>query len=192
MPAAVLAQQDIRANEWSHGTTMNGFAGVAADSSRGAPVLGGAVGWELTPTLAIEGSGAWLDCRHGANAFSGAVKTRVRLSGRRTVDPFVHAGVGLYRATFAGSATSVPDFYRRRMTGTLPPGVIQTFTDPTLVAGGGVSMFVNRHLALRPDVEATLVFREGRSYVVTTVALHAVYHFESHPVTPIRRAAGKR
>jgi hypothetical protein len=36
----------------------------------------------------------------------------------------------------------------------------------------------------RPDVEATVVRRGGRRHVVTVIAVHAVYHFESHPVTP--------
>jgi hypothetical protein len=61
-----------------------------------------------------------------------------------------------------------------------------TFTDPTLIGGGGVSIFLNRHFALRPDAEVAFVFRDGNHHVVTTVALHAVYHFESHPVTPVR------
>jgi hypothetical protein len=66
------------------------------------------------------------------------------------------------------------------------PEAGRTFTDPTVVGGGGISIFVNRHFALRPDVEAVFVLRDGRTHVVTTAALHAVYHFESHPVTPVR------
>jgi hypothetical protein len=43
---------------------------------------------------------------------------------------------------------------------------------------------VTRHFALRPDVESFIVFRDGRSLAVTSLSLHAVFHIESHPVTP--------
>ena len=39
----------------------------------------------------------------------------------------------------------------------------------------------------RPDVEAVFVIRDGRSHIVTIAAIHAVYHFEDHPVTADRR-----
>lgn len=90
----VSGQTGIRANEWSRGTTLNGFAGVGADSSGAGAIWGGAAGWEVTPRLAIEGSGTWLDLGQRTSAFAGALKVRVRLSGRRTVDPFVHGGMG--------------------------------------------------------------------------------------------------
>jgi hypothetical protein len=187
VPASVAAQPDIRASEWSQGTTLNGFVGVTADSAQGGPALGGAMGWELTPNIALEGSGAWAEFGHGTSSFAGALKLRLRVAGQRKVDPFVQAGIGLYRATFADGDTAVPGFYERRMTApVVGQRVRRTFTDPTLVAGGGVSVFVNRHFALRPDVEAAFVIRDGRTHVVTTAAVHAVYHFESHPVTPAR------
>ena len=187
VPASAAAQRDIRAGEWSQGTTLNGFVGVAADSAQGGPALGGAMGWELTPAIALDGSGAWAEFGHGTSSFAGALTVRVRVAGQRTVDPFVQAGVGLYRATYGAGETAVPGFYARRMTvPATEPAPRHTFTDPTLVAGGGVSVFINRHFALRPDVEAVFVMRDGRAHVVTIAALHAVYHFESHPVTPAR------
>lgn len=172
------ARQPARVSEWSHGTTLNGFGGFSADSNQAGPVLGAAAGWELTPNVAIEGSGAWTEFGSGTTSFAGAVKARIRIAGRRQIDPFVHAGIGLYRATFDATEVEVPEFYKRRMSD------LRTFTDPTVVAGGGVSVFVNRHVALRPDAEATVVFRGGQSHVVTMVAMHVVYHFENHPVTP--------
>jgi hypothetical protein len=182
---AAWAQPDIRANEWSRGTTLDGFAGVAVDSSRSGPVIGGVLGWELTPRLAVEGAGAWVEFGDDTTAFSGALRARARLFPRKTVDPFVTAGVGLYRAAFSARETEVPDFYNRRMSTNLPGGG-RTFTDPTIVAGAGVNLFVGRNLAIRPDVEAAMVLRGGRRHLVTTVALHALYLFESHPVTPAR------
>ncbi len=188
LPGLALAQGELQQSEWSRGTTLNGFGGAAADSSQGAPALGGAIGWEVTPGLAIEGSGAWMDFGHGTTSFAGALKVRARLWGHRSVDPFVQAGVGLYRAAYGADDTAVPEFYRWRInpptTGVAPNRI---FTDPTLVAGAGVSLFVNRHFAIRPDVEAVFVIRDGRSHIVTIAAIHAVYHFEDHPVTADRR-----
>jgi hypothetical protein len=179
---------DVQKDDWGHGTTLNGFAGLAIESSQSGPLLGGAVAWEITPRLGIEGSGSWGEFGHGTSSFAGAMKVRVRLTGRRTVDPFVQGGIGLYRATFGREETAIPPFYRRRMTGHMfPAGPDTAFTDPTLVGGGGINVAVNRHLALRPDVEATLVLRDGHRHVVTSIAMHAVYHFERHPVTPAVR-----
>jgi hypothetical protein len=187
VPATAAAQQHIRANEWSRGTTLNGFAGATMDSSQSGPAIGGAVGWELTPRVAIEGSGSWADFGQDTNSFAGALKVRLRIAGRRYLDPFVQTGVGLYRASFGTSDPAVPAFYRRRMVASTQGSATSgTFTDPTLIGGGGVSIFLNRHFALRPDAEVAFVFRDGNHHVVTTVALHAVYHFESHPVTPVR------
>jgi hypothetical protein len=187
MSGSAWAQSAIRTGEWSHGTELNGFAGVAADSTNSGPALGGAVGWQVMPAFAIEGSGTWTEFGEGTNAFGGSLKARMRLFGRRSVDPFVQGGIGMYRATFGPAATRIPDFYRRRMSDPMQIDAFgETFTDPTVIAGGGVNIFLTRHLAIRPDVEATFVLRSGHSHVVTTVALHAVFNFEDHPVTPQR------
>jgi hypothetical protein len=187
LASSASAQSDVKNADWSHGTTLNGFVGVGVDSAQAGPALGGALGWEVTPRIAIEGSGSWLEFGGGTSAFGGALKVRARLFGQRTVDPFLQAGIGMYRATYGPGDEAVPDFYMRRMRGHMPAGELhETFTDPTVVAGGGVTVFVNRHLAIRPDVEATIVLDDGRSHVITTISLHVVYHFESHPVTPAR------
>jgi hypothetical protein len=180
------AQADVRANEWSRGTTLSGFAGLTVDSAQAGPLLGGAVGWQLTPRLGIEGSGSWGEFGHGTNTFAGAMQLRVRAGGRGRAHPFVHAGAGLYRATFGPSETALPAFYERRFMhhiGQATEG--QTFTDPTIVGGAGIDISINRHFTVRPDVEATLVLRDRRHHVVTGVAFHAIYHFENHPVTPV-------
>lgn len=184
----LASAQPALPQDWERGTTMTGFAGVATDSSGSAPVLGGSLGWEVTPRLALEGSGSWLDFGHGASAFAGDLRVRTRLWGRRHIDPFAEAGIGLYRASYdARHAPDVPSFYRRRMPAGLPETLsIRTFTDPTVVLGAGLNVYLHRHLALRPDVGATIVMRGGRTHVVRTVAVHAVVHFEDHPVTPWR------
>jgi hypothetical protein len=184
--ASAWAQTGIRPDEWSHGTTLSGFVGVPVESEQVGAALGGAAGWEMTPRFAVEGTGSWLDFGDGASGFAGAITLRTRLRGQRKVDPFVQAGIGMYRASF-GLAATMPSFYERRTSGRPLAGDL-TFTDPTVVAGGGANVFLNRRFAIRPDVLATIVFGDGRRHVITTVGVYAVYHFEDHPVTPNRRA----
>ena len=59
-----------------------------------------------------------------------------------------------------------------------------TFNDPSLVGGGGLTVFVSRHWTVRPEILATVVLRDSRNFVVTTGAVRLAYHFEDHPVTP--------
>lgn len=184
VPALAQTQEVVRPDEWSRGTTLSGFAGIATDGDRSGPVIGGIAGYEITPRLTIEGSGSWLEFGDGADGFAGAIKLRARLSGQRTVDPFVLGGVGFYRASFDGGSAVSPDFYRTRLRGPATRLGDVSFTDPAVVVGAGVNIFVTRHFALRPDVESFIVLRDGRSLAVTSVSLHAVFHIESHPVTP--------
>jgi hypothetical protein len=183
--ASARAQTAIRPNEWSQGTTLNGFVGVPFESGETGVALGGGVGWEITPRYAIEATGSWLDFDDSATGFAGSIALRTRLFGRRTVDPFLQGGIGMYRASF-GSTENLPPFYEGRASARELLGSV-TFTDPTLIAGGGVNIFLNRHLALRPDVAATFVLNDGRHEVITTAAIHLVFHFEDHPVTPALR-----
>jgi hypothetical protein len=173
--------------DWGHGTTLNLFAGTGVDSSNAGPLLGTSLGWEVTPRMAIEGSGYWLDRGAGATAFASALKLQAGLTGLHALVPFVEAGIGLYRASFDPTATSVPDFYRRRMDDAASgPRASSEFTDPSFILGGGVNIFVTPHIAIRPDVETMIVRRDAQSYVVTAVTVHMAYHFESHPVRPAR------
>ena len=181
MCSAVASAQSAQP-DWSHGTTLSVFAGGSADGTRGGPAAGGAVGWEVTPRFAVDAMGAWTEFGGGAEAFSGSLRLRVRVAGHRSVDPFVQAGVGMYRAMFENPDNEMPEFYRRRLDSV--PGLTgATFTDPSLVTGGGVSIFLKRWFALRPEAEVTFVIRDG-AHVVTGVSMHAVFHFEEHPVTP--------
>jgi outer membrane protein with beta-barrel domain len=168
--------------DWGRGTTLNVFAGTAADSSNAKPLVGTSVGWEVTPRLAIEGSGYWIERGTGASSFAAALKLQTGLTAPHVAVPFLEAGVGLFRASFEPTATAVPDFYRRRMLGaTAEVGATDTFTDPSFVVGGGINIFVTPHIAIRPDVETMIVRRDAQTYVVTAAAVHVAYHFESHP-----------
>jgi hypothetical protein len=183
------AQPVARGNDWSHGTTLNVFAGTGTDASRTDPLVGTSVGWEITPVTVVEGSGSWLRRGPGAEAFAAALKVQTGLNLSRAAVPFLEAGVGLYRATFEPTAQTVPDFYRRRMPAIAASlGATATFTDPSVVLGGGVNVFVTPHIAIRPDVETMIVRADGHSHFVTAVAVHMAYHFESHPVAQARQS----
>jgi hypothetical protein len=189
LAAPARAQSVGQANEWGRGTTLTGFAGMAVDSSRRGPLFGGTVGWEITPKLAIEGSGLWVEHGSGADVFAGALKVRAALFGARArlraAVPFLQAGIGMYRVSF-DVRDEMPGFYRHRMSRDLSRGVTRSFTDPSVVFGAGADVFVSRNLAIRPDVEAMLVLRDSASHVATAIRINVVYHIEDHPVTPAR------
>jgi Outer membrane protein beta-barrel domain len=183
------AQTVTRGNDWRHGTTLNVFAGAGTDASDTGPLVGTSVGWEITPMTAVEGSGYWLRRGTGAEGFAAALKLQAGLNLGRAAIPFLEAGVGLYRTSFDSTATSVPDFYGRRMAAIdRAPGTTSTFTDPSFVLGGGVNVFVTPHIAIRPDIESMIVRRDAQNYFLTAVAVHMAYHFESHPVSRARRS----
>jgi hypothetical protein len=172
-------------NEWSHGTTLNVFGGAAVTTRDRAAAGGGAMGWEIKPWFALEGSGGWLDWGHDAHAFTATMTARAALLTRRPAVPFLAGGVGVYHASFDRFTSSIPQFYRRRM-GAMPdqPRHMMTFTDPSLVAGGGMEVFVSRHWTIRPEVMAHIVLRDARGFIATTGVVRLGYHFEDHPVTP--------
>lgn len=170
----------------SRGTTVNVFGGAASASSEIGPLGGVAFGWEVTPRLTVEGSASWLDRHRGAKAFAAELKALVNLVPGRSVVPFLQGGVGLYRATFDPSKGEPPDFYGGRVTANPVGTTTATFTDPSFVVGGGVNMFMTRHLAIRPDIDAKIVRNHSQRYVVTAVSVHLAYHFEDHPITPSR------
>ena len=172
-------------NMWSHGTTLNVFGGGAATPGDRGAAAGGAFGWELTSRFALEGSGTWLDFEQSVHAFTAAMTAHVAVMTPHPFVPFLAGGVGLYHASFNRFDSTMPRFYHRRMTGLESAlGQTVTFTDPSLAGGGGINVYVSRHWALRPEVLATLVLRDSRSFVVTMGAVRLAYHFDDHPVTP--------
>jgi hypothetical protein len=189
MVSGSAAAQALGADaDWSHGTTLNAFVGAGADGSKTGPLAGGSIGWEVTPRVAIEGTGYWLDRGTGADAFAAALKLQAGLTRSEKAVPFLQAGVGLYRAAFEPTAEPIPEFYSRRISADTGPGTTHTFTDPSFIFGGGLNVFLTRHVTIRPDVEVIVVRDDSQTYVVTAVAVRFAYHFEEHPVTPSQRA----
>jgi hypothetical protein len=186
--AALASAQETAANAWSHGTTLNAFVGAASEPTAGAVTAGGAIGWQVNPSFAVEGTGAWTDSQSSSLWFSAALKVQTRLAYAGGANPYVEAGIGMYQASFDAGQTEVPEFYRKRMTE--EPGALtmsHSFRDPTFVFGGGLNVLATRHFSLRPAVEFTVVLRNGDSYTSTAGVLRLAYHFENHPVTPTKR-----
>jgi hypothetical protein len=185
---ALLAGTGARAqtlkSEWRTGTTLAGFVGAATASETRA-ATGAALGWELLPHLTIDGSGIWSMPHRDASTFTGLLGVRVNLTRPQSVVPFASGGVGLHRAIFDSVTSNVPDFYRRRMTaGSAGLRTQYAFDDFAYAAGGGVDIFLRRHLALRPDVRFVFITNGGSTRTVAMYGLHLAYHFEEHPITP--------
>src|SRR6476646_175771 len=138
--AALASAQEPRQDTWTHGTTLNAFVGVASEPTAGAATAGGAIGWQMTPALSFEGTGAWINSQSSSPWFSAALKVQTRLAHARGANPFVEGGIGLYQASFDAGQADVPEFYRKRMT-EQPGGSVMShsFTDPTIVFGGGLN-----------------------------------------------------
>jgi hypothetical protein len=185
--AATTASAQTDPTTWRRGTTLNVFGGLSATSDDRAPLVGGALGWEITPRIGVEASGSWLEWGHRAHSFDAAMRALVPLRRSRSIAPFVAAGVGLHRAWFQVADPRVPEFYRRRIEERPDAfGVTAAFTDPSLVVGGGVNVFLSRQIAVRPEVDATIVRRNSQTRVMPTVRVHLAYHFEDHPITSDR------
>jgi hypothetical protein len=180
--ASAWAQPPAPDSNWGHGTTVNLFGGFSSGSSTTGPLAGGAFGWEITPAFAVEARGTWLDRGHNADAFTADLGVQVGLTPPQHVVPFVEAAIGFYHATF-GPGAAMPAFYRQRMAanGPVTPPQRQSFNDTSFVFGGGINFYINRQLAIRPDVNAIIV-HHGNNHVLTTFAVHFAYHFEPHPL----------
>jgi hypothetical protein len=185
--AALASAQESTEGAWSHGTTLNAFAGVASEPTAGTATAGGSIGWQWSPTMSIEGTGAWFNSQSSSPWFSAALKVQTRLAHARGANPFVEGGIGLYQASFDAGQTDVPEFYRKRMTDQAGTMMSHSFRDPSVVFGGGLNVVATRHFALRPTVEVTVVLRNSDSYTTTAGVLKLAYIFENHPVTPTKR-----
>jgi hypothetical protein len=168
---------------WSHGTTLNVFSGGALGGTDRASVRGAAFGWEIRPWFALEGGASWIDWDKSAHGFTPAITAQVGLPTPGRVVPFATGGVGLYHVSFDRMDVEMPQFYRERITMNAMGSEVR-FTDSSVVGGGGVNVFVTRKWTIRPEVLATVVVRDSRSFVVTTAAVRLGYHFEAHPVMP--------
>ena len=183
MIAAPMARaQTTAAGPWQQGALFSAFVGAARAASDTSAVTGVGLGWEVTDHFGLEGRGAWFHPGTGQSGFAAMLLPRVLFLPSRRANPFVAAGVGMYRASFDTVANAMPEFYRRRVTVASPYG--QTFDDFMLVAGGGVDVFASGHLAIRPEVTVQFVMNGSNTRAVPVYGVHLEYHFESHDTRP--------
>jgi hypothetical protein len=186
--APAFAQTGPTQHEWGSGTAFSVFGGVATDSAHTGLAGGGSIGWEVVPWFGLEGTAAWLDRGARVDAVAADVTAVVSLTKPGPMVPFIDGGVGLYRTSFGPGASGVPAFYQHRMAAMSGPlRTSAAFTDPTMVVGGGINVFVSGHAALRPEIQARIVAGDSRTQVVTAFVMRVTYHIENHPV---RRARG--
>jgi hypothetical protein len=99
--ALVTAPAVSTAQETGVRTALSLVPGAVFNTADAGPSVGGAVTFDLSPWLALEGIGSYVDRGSGANALTirGGVLANL-LNGDRRAVPFVTAGAGLYRASF--------------------------------------------------------------------------------------------
>jgi hypothetical protein len=177
------AQGPLPAHQWSHCATLTGSGGVATGSDHTGATLGGAIGWEITPRLALEGSATWFDKQIGSTAFAAGLSVRALVTESSWLAPFVEGGFGLYAASFdPNRATDIPSFYASRMSGT----ITNWFTDPAFFVGAGVDLMRRSNFAVRPTAGAIVAVRDGDAYTVGTFAVRIEYHFGGLPPAPFK------
>jgi hypothetical protein len=176
-----------RTNEFQQGTALSAFGGAGTSSATTGGVFGAAMAWEFTPFFTLEGSGTWID-GGTVDGSAGLISSRVHLTPRRRVVPFLSAGMGVYRSMVDSGGGPVPEFYQRRIDED-PVGSLVTehsFNDFALALGGGVDLYVQRHLSVRPDVRVLLVRGNGDTWPVSVYGINFSYHFEDRLVTPTK------
>jgi hypothetical protein len=179
-PAPVTGEHDF-----SHCSIVGILSGAQLAPSEAGPVLGGLVGWPLTNHLGLELAAGWSDRSNDGSAFQAGMTLRRNLGAREGVMPYLKAGAGVHVATVDTGRGTPPEFYRRRLGPGDGPiaGSRHTFVDPAVVLGSGISWFIGRKFAVRPEVEAFIVRGDSRTTVVTSVVARFEYHFEPMRIT---------
>jgi hypothetical protein len=181
--SSLHAQGKPPAHMWSHCTTLTLSGGATTASDQNGGMLSGAIGWEMTPRLGLEGSGMWFARQTGSTAFAGALSVRALMTDSHTLAPFVEGGFGLFAASFdPNRATDIPAFYADRMSGT----ITNWFTDPAFFAAAGVDVFRSNRIAIRPTVGAIFAVDDGHAYTTATATVRVEYHFGGLPPAGFR------
>jgi opacity protein-like surface antigen len=182
--AGVASGQSQTPMDWTHGAVASGFVGAGTASDAG-PAVGVGLGWEMTRRVSLDGRGRWFDGGSSSEgAFNVDLVSRVSLVRTMRAMPYVAAGIGMYRVVFDQASSDVPSFYRDRMDTGAAAGTRQTFRDVSWTAGGGIDVFLNPHIAIRPEASVLLVTTSGDARAMAVWGVHVVYHFEPHIMQP--------
>ena len=177
LPCQVMAQRDYSRLNVQRGAELSLFAGSTAD----APAFGWSAGWRVSPLVALEGSGAWIDEDDGVDGFAAMFSARVYLNTTRRTAPFITAGAGLFHASVDSSDPRAPAFYLDR---TIPGSPEKAFNDFVAAGGAGVDVHVRGRLWLRPDAQLLVVVDGWRKNVLMLAGFHVTYRFSGAPGSP--------
>jgi len=177
LPCQLTAQRDYTRLNVQRGAELSLFAGSTAD----APAFGWSAGWRVSPRVALEGSGSWIDEDDGVDGFAAMFGARVYLNTTRRMAPFLIAGAGLFHASVDPSDSRAPAFYLDR---TIPGSPEKAFNDFVAAGGAGLDVHVRGRLWLRPDAQLLVVVDGWRSNVLMLAGFHATYRFGGTPGSP--------
>jgi hypothetical protein len=170
LPCRLAAQQhDYTRLNVQRGAELSLFAGATTD----APAFGWSAGWRVSPRVALEGSGAWVDDA-SVECFAALFSARVYLRTTRRAAPFLSAGAGLFHASVDSSDSRTPDFYLDR---TIPGSPEKAFNDFVAAGGGGLDVHIRGRIWIRPDARLLVVVDGWRANVLMLAGFHITYSF---------------
>lgn len=176
-PGAAFGQTEP-ASEWSRAGFLSVYGGGAGAASRHGFAAGAGLGWDVTRRLSLEGRGRWFDAPPEESAFAVDLVARYAWRQAYRTAPFVSGGVGMFRAVYEAIDADTPEFYRERGRTDVFGRTRGVFRDVLLSAGGGASLFLTRHIALRPEAGLLIVTTRESARIVPIYGVQFAYHFE--------------
>jgi len=180
IPHPLLAQRNYSRLEVQRGAELSLFGGATATGSGPAAAFGWSAGWRVSPRLALEGSGTWIE-QPGVDGFAALFGTRVYLKTTGDMTPFVAVEGGLFHATVDSSQSELPDLYGLR---TIPGAPEKKFNDFVAAGGGGLDLHVGGRLWFRPDARLLVVVDGWRANVLMLAGAHFTYRFTGTSSSP--------
>ena len=165
-------------SDWSRAGFLAVYGGGGEVTSRHGFAAGAGLGWDVTRRLTLEGRGRWFDAPPDESAFAVDLVARYAWRPGTRIAPFVSGGVGMLRAVYEAIDADSPEFYRERAVTDVFGRSRGVFRDLLWSVGGGGSMFLTRHLALRPEVGVLIITTTESARVVPVYGVQLAYHFE--------------
>lgn len=173
VPCQLRAQRDYTLLNAQRAAELSLFGGA----TQSAPAFGWSAGWRVSPRVALEGSGAWVE-DPGVDGLAALFGARVYLRTSERVVPFVTAEAGLFHATVDPADPDVPDLYRDR---TIPGTPEKAFNDFVAAGGAGLDVHVGGRIWLRPDARVLVVVDGYRANLLMLAGVHFTYRFTGPP-----------
>ena len=180
IPCQVFAQRNYSRLEVQRGAELSLFGGGTATAAGSAAAFGWSAGWRVTPRVALEGSGTWIE-QPGVDGFAALFGTRVYLKTTGGMTPFITAEAGLFHATVDSLQSELPDLYGLR---TIPGAPEKKFNDFVAAGGAGVDLRVGGRIWFRPDARLLVVVDGYRANVVMLAGAHFTYRFSGTSSSP--------